>query len=118
MMVRFAADENFNGIIVRGIRRHDPDIDILTAQEASMDGSDDPAILEWAAKLGRVLLTHDVTTMTAFAYDRVAAGLNMPGVLQVASHFQLSAVIDDLILVARCSLDDEWEGLVRHLPLK
>jgi predicted nuclease of predicted toxin-antitoxin system len=30
----------------------------------------DPEVLAWAASEGRVVLTHDVRTMTRFAYDR------------------------------------------------
>jgi hypothetical protein len=49
-------------------------------QDVGLTGADDPTILEWAAAGGRILFTHDVSTMTRFAYERVAAGLAMPGV--------------------------------------
>jgi hypothetical protein len=39
----------------------------------------DPAILEWAAQEGRVLLTHDVADMTKYAYERIRTGKPMPG---------------------------------------
>lgn len=70
-MLTFLADENFNGDIVRGLRRRRPELDILRMQEIGLRGVDDPALLEQAAQMGRVLLTHDVTTITHFAYDRV-----------------------------------------------
>ncbi len=70
-MLRFAADENFNNDIVRGLRRRKPDLDILRVQEAGLSGAVDPDVLEWAAREGRVLLTHDVATMTRYAYERL-----------------------------------------------
>ncbi len=68
-MLRLAADENFNYDIVRGVLRHDPETDIVRVQDAGLSGADDPAVLEWAAREGRILLTHDVATMTRYAYE-------------------------------------------------
>jgi hypothetical protein len=41
----------------------------------------------------------------------------MPGVFEVASVASIGQAIDDLILLAECSLEGEWEGQVRFLPL-
>jgi len=75
-------------------------------------------VLQWAASNDRVLLTHDVRTMTRFAFDRVAAGLAMPGVFEVRRGSAMAEVIDDIILIATCSEEGEWEGQVRYLPLE
>ena len=75
-------------------------------------------VLEWAAGEGRVLLTHDFATMSDFAYERVADGLPMPGVVMVPADMGIATVINELVLVAEASLDDEWEGRVRYLPLR
>lgn len=47
-MLRLATDEDFNNKIVRGLRRRDPALDILRAQEARLSGSDDFKVLAWA----------------------------------------------------------------------
>ena len=83
-MLRLAADENFNNDIIRGLLRRKPDLDIVRVQDVGLSGSNDASVLEWAAQENRVLLTHDVTTLTSFAYDRVRAGLPMPGVFEVS----------------------------------
>ncbi|MFP4438991.1 MAG: DUF5615 family PIN-like protein [Chloroflexaceae bacterium] len=116
-MLRLAADENFNNDIVRGILRRNPDIDIVRAQDAGLTSADDPTVLEWAAQTGRVLLTYDVATITYYAYECVRAGQPMPGVFEVSRKIPLTQTIDDIILIAECSLEDEWEGQVRYLPL-
>ena len=66
-MLRWAADENFNGDIVRGITRCSPGIDLVRIQDAGLSGADDPTLLEWCGKNQRLLLTHDVKTMIGFA---------------------------------------------------
>jgi hypothetical protein len=116
-MLRFAADENFNGDIVRGLSRRDPELDIVRLQDVGFSGADDPTVLEWAAQEGRVLLTHDVSTITHYAYERVRAGKSMPGVFEVGHTVSIGRAIDDILLLAKCSLDGEWEGQVRYLPL-
>jgi hypothetical protein len=116
-VLRLAADENFNNDIIRGLFRQKPDIDLVRVQDVGLSGADDPAILEWAARQGRVLLTHDVTTLTKHAYDRVAAEQPMPGVFEVSMSLSITRAIDDLLLIGECSFEGEWEGQVRYLPL-
>jgi len=82
------ADENFNNDIVRGLLRRKPDLDIVRVQDVGLSGADDATILEWAAQENRVMLTHDVTTITKYAYERVQAGKRMPSVLRSADLFR------------------------------
>jgi Domain of unknown function (DUF5615) len=117
-MTRFLADENFNNQIVRGVLRQNSDIDIVRVQDADLSGTDDPTVLAWAAKEGRVVLTHDVATMTTFAYERIQAGLFMPGLFEISRRVPVGLAIEELILIAECSLYGEWEGQVRFLPLR
>ena len=116
-MLRLAADENFNGDIVRGLLRRNATLDIVRVQDVGLSGADDPSILQWAADQGRIVITHDVSTLARHAFDRTAAGQPMPGVFAVASAASVGRAIDDLILLAECSFEGEWEGQVRFLPL-
>jgi hypothetical protein len=116
-MLRFAADENFNGDIVRGVLRRSPQIDIVRVQDAGLSGADDPSVLEWAANEGRIVVTHDISTLAKHAFERVAAARPMPGIFAVRSLAPIGRTIDDLILLAECSHDREWEGQVRFLPV-
>ena len=116
-MLRLVADENLNNNIVRGLLRRRPQLDIVRIQDVGLSGADDPTVLEWAAHEGRVLLTHDVSTITKYAYERVRAGQTMPGVFEVGRNVPIGRAIDDILPVAEYSLDEEWEGQVRYLPL-
>jgi hypothetical protein len=116
-VLRLATDENFNGDIVRGILRRMPHVDLVRVQDVGLSGADDATVLDWAAREARVLLTHDVSTITRFAYERVRAGLAMPGVVEVSRTVPIGRSIEDILLLVECSLDGEWEGQIRHLPL-
>ena len=116
-MLRLLADENFNNDIVRGLIRRKHDLDIIRVQDVGLSGADDKTVLESAARENRVLLTHDVTTITKYAYERVESGQKMPGVFEVGRYVPIGSAIQDILLVAECSFPGEWEGQVRYLPL-
>jgi hypothetical protein len=114
--LRFLTDEDFRGRIERGLRHRLPDLDLVRVQDVGLSGTDDPLILEWAARERRVLLTHDAKTMKEFAYDRVRHGLPMPGVFVVGQFVPIGQAIEELVFLAECSLEGEWEGKVRFVP--
>ncbi len=42
----------------------------------------------------------------------------MPGVFEVGRNVSIGAAIEDILLVAECSGEGEWEGQIRYLPLR
>jgi hypothetical protein len=42
----------------------------------------------------------------------------MPGLFEVSRRVPVGLAIEEIILVAECSLEGEWEGQVRFLPLR
>jgi predicted nuclease of predicted toxin-antitoxin system len=66
-MLRFLADENFDGRITAGLLQREPSLDLVRVQDVGLSGIDDPAILAWAAAEERLLLTHDRKTIPGFA---------------------------------------------------
>jgi len=112
-----ASDADFNGDVLRGLFRRRPDLDLIRVQDVGLRTADDETILEWAAAEGRILLTHDRTTMPNFAYQRVRAGRPMPGVFVIRNRPPLGDMIDEILLVALCSSQEEWKDRVEFLPL-
>jgi hypothetical protein len=115
-MLRLAIDEDFNNRILRGLLRRKPELDIVRVQDAGILGRGDAEVLEWAATENRILLTHDVTTMKRHVDERIAAGLPMPGVFELSQSVPIGQAIEDILLLAECSLEHEWEGQIRFLP--
>jgi hypothetical protein len=114
-VLRLAADESFNGRIVQGLIRRMPDLDIESVQDAGLAAADDPTVLQWAADGGRVLLTHDVKTMPSFAYQRLAAGHNMPGLIVVRKQTRIGPVINALEPLIEAGAPGEYDGRVEFL---
>lgn len=117
-MLNFLADEDFNNRIVRGLRRRLLTLDIVRVHEVGLIGKHDKEVLEWAAREGRLVLTHDTATMIDFAYSRIAEGLEMPGLIAVSQYMPIGNVIEEVMLLAECSSEGEWSGQVLYLPLK
>ena len=74
--------------------------------------------MDWAANENRALLTHDVTTITKYAYQRVAAGKYMPGVIEVSRKVSLGGVIEEILYIAEVCDHGELDGQIIYLPMK
>ncbi|MFZ1754828.1 MAG: DUF5615 family PIN-like protein [Caldilineaceae bacterium] len=116
-MLAFLTDENFNGDIIRGLLLQRPGLDLLRVQDVGLIEASDPAILEWAASHKRIVLTHDRATMPDFAFQRVVADKEMPGLFVLSHRLPVREAIDELLLIDACSEQAEWFSLVVYLPL-
>jgi hypothetical protein len=117
-MLKLAADENFDNRIIQGLLRRNAALDIVRIQDTDLAGADDPTVLAWAAREGRVLVTHDVNTVTRYANERIAASEFTPGVFEVSDSMPIGQAIEELLLLMECSREGEWEGRIEYLPLK
>lgn len=109
-------DENVHGDVVRGLRERLPGLDLVTVQEVGLAGTPDPELLAWAATEERILLTYDRATIPGFAYDRVRAGLPMPGVVVLDQQLSIGRQIAEMELFTQCSEGPEWRDQVIFLP--
>ena len=116
-MIRLLSDQNFNAHILGGLLRRVQRLDAVRIQDVGLSAAEDPAILDWAARQGRVLITHDRRTVPRFAYERVRAGEPMAGVFIVDNLLPVGQAIDQLVSAVECSFDDEWKDRVLYFPL-
>jgi len=118
-MLRLASDADVHGEILRGLRRRLPEIDLVRVQDALPEGTSDPEVLAWAAAENRVLITNDRNTMVGFAYQRVAAGGPMPGVIATTNEQSIGSAIEDILLIAECVPEEEIKDqVVVFLPFR
>ncbi len=110
-------DASVGGRITRGLLRHQPELDLVRVQERGLRTAEDPAILEHAARDGRVVVTQDRNTMIADAFTRIRLGQRMPGLLVVRQGMPIGVAIEAILLLAIGSDEGEWESQVVHLPL-
>ena len=111
----FVTDEGFNRNILRGVLSRNPTIDIVRVQDVGLSRASDPDILEWAAEEGRIILTHDKSTLRADAIARVITGLPMPGVIVVHQDAPEGRAIEGLLLMIETTPESEWENQVRFV---
>lgn len=113
----FLADENFNRRIVSELRRKRPGIDIVTIGEAGKLGMADPLVLEFAAEQGRVLLSHDTSTMPGHLDTFLLSGRQSPGVVLVPQGLPIGSALEDLLLIVDAGTLRELVNLCTRLPL-
>ena len=116
MRVRFQADADLNQTIVLALLRREPDIDFQTAVVAGLAGLGDPTVLALAAHDGRVLVTHDQSTMPEH-FSQFIADSTSPGLLVVPQHLPPSIAIKELLMIWAASAAEEWLNRIAYLPL-
>ncbi len=116
-MLKLGSDADVHGDVIRGLRRRNPELDLVRVQEVGLRTADDPTILAWAASDGRVLLTQDRRTMVGHAYERVKTGAALPGVVALNARQGLGETIEDILLIAECYTEDDVRDQVIFLPL-
>lgn len=115
-MLSLLADENFKGAVIRGMFLRQRDLDLVRVQDVGLQGTDDPTILSWAAENKRIVITHDRATMPDFAYERVANEEIMPGLFVVNDRISSGQAIDELLLYAMYTEQQEWNKKVLYIP--
>jgi hypothetical protein len=118
-MLRLASDADVHGEVIRGLRRRRPDIDLMRVQDVLPRGTPDPEVLAWAAGEERILITNDRNTMVGFAYQRVAAGEPVPGVIATTNDQSIGSTIEDILVIAEYLSEGEIrDQVVVFLPLR
>lgn len=116
MRVKFQADADLDGRVLRGLRRAAPEIDFRTAANADLAGVEDEEVLQIAADSGRILVSQDRRTMPAhFARFTIRAG--SPGVILLREAIPISTVIEELLLIWSASEAEEWNDRLVWIPL-
>lgn len=114
---RFLADHDLNDHIVQGVHRREPAAEFLRVRELGLQDRLDEEILVFAAHEQLIVVSHDVSTMSAAALARLASGQPMTGLLLVAQFYPIGPMIDSLVLIWAASEAEEWHQEIRFLPL-
>lgn len=112
MKVKFQADNDLRRAIVRGFLRRLPAADFASQP---LDAVDDVAVLHLAAQAGRIVVSHDVTTMPR-AFTEYYRTAHSPGVLLTPQSWRLAEAIEHLVLVWEVTDASEWQDRICYLP--
>ena len=107
--MRFHLDENVDHAIARGLRRRG--LDVTTSTDADLLHSPDEDQLAFAARDGRVIVTHDRDLVRLHALGSSHAGIAycMSGTRSIGE------VVRHLLLMNECLDDEEMVGQVEYL---
>ena len=114
-MITLYMDHHVPRAITEGLRLRG--IDVLTAYEDGADDIGDPALLDRATELGRVLFTQD-DDLIAVANKRQKEGSTFNGVIY--SHqlrVSIGACINDLEIISKSGEPEDMINCVQFLPL-
>jgi hypothetical protein len=114
---KFLADHDLNEHIIIGVRRRESLIEFSRVRDIGLSDQPDAEILAYAEHHSFIVVSHDVNTMPAEAYARMAAGSTIAGLLMVQQGHPVGAIIESLILIWSASEAEEWQNQVCFLPL-
>jgi hypothetical protein len=79
-------------------------------------GTTDDALLIWAEREQRILVTHDPDTMPLHLANHLAQGRHSPGVFMIRPHTPLPQIVSFLVDAAYASDPPEWVDRVHFIP--
>jgi hypothetical protein len=116
-MIRFMAEADLKGAIVRGCRRREPTMDFLSANDSKLEGVCDPDVLALAAAQNRIVVSHDFQTMPRHFANFLQAHGSSPGLILVSQHLPVGEAVDELVLICGASEAEEWQNRIATIPL-
>src|SRR5947209_13339399 len=122
MALSYLLDEHFRGPLWRAVLWHNSSgvypLDVLRVGDpADLPlGSGDSAVLLWAEREQRILVTHDPDTMPTHLADHLAAGRQSPGVFMIRPRSTLPQLLSFLRDAAYASEPAEWQGRIQLIP--
>lgn len=116
-MTRLLFDEDMNHDIIRGLVRRLPDVDYRTALDLDLAGRPDEEVLKAAAIEERLLVSHDINTMSAIFKRLRDAGETSFGLLLVPQSLPIGQAIEELELVCQATENQDWIGVMGFLPI-
>ena len=114
---KFLADHDLNEHIVSGVLRREPLIEFLRVRDIGLNREPDAIVLEFAHEHQLLVVSHDVNTMPATAFERIAAAKSISGFFMVQQSMPVGSVIDELVLIWLVTELEDWENQVVFLPL-
>ncbi len=116
-MLRLLFDEDLNNHVIRGLLRRLPTLDYETTHSLDLAGKSDDEVLLAAAAAERLVISHDVNTMSAAFTRLVEAGNQSYGLLLVPQSLPIGEAIADLELICAATENADWLDRLDFLPI-
>jgi hypothetical protein len=110
--VKWLADENFDNAIIRGLLRQTPTL------VPEISRQDDRTLLRFATAEGRIVMTHDVSTMVPAMLEQMRIESRCAPIVLVPDLMPVGAAIENILLLNDCAVEADWAAGVIHIPLR
>lgn len=117
-MRRFLIDENISPEYRTQLLRHESSLTVLAVGDegAPERGTKDPEILVWCEQNQFNLITNNRDSMPQHLKDHLAAGNHVPGIFTISRKVPMRLIIEELLLIAGASDEDEYIDEIKYLP--
>jgi Domain of unknown function (DUF5615) len=117
-MLKYLLDENVDRAYLLQLRRQEPELTVLIIGDPGNPpkGTPDPEILRWCEANGFVLITNNRASMPVHLADHIAEGRHIPGIFILNSDLNIGGNLEELILAAIASIEDEYQDRIVYLP--
>ena len=118
-MRRFLIDENLSPAYRTQLLRHEPSLTVLAVGDegAPAKSTPDPEILEWCEQNQFNLITNNRKSMPKHLCYYLAAGNHVPGIFTISLEVPMGKIIEELLIIAGASDEDEYMDEIKYLPL-
>jgi hypothetical protein len=122
MALRYVLDEQMPRALWRALQGHnaagiDPVDVVRVGDPADLPrGTKDPALLLWAERAGRLVVSLDKQTMPGHLAGHLQGGHHSPGILLIHPQASFPQVVSFLVVAAHGSDPSEWEDQIVYIP--
>ena len=118
-MRRYLIDENISPKYRTQLHNHESSLKVLVVggEGAPARSTSDPEILVWCEQNNFTLVTKDKKTMRPHLDDHLKKGHHVPGIFTFKNKASMGLIIEQLILIAGASDEDEYMDQIIYIPL-
>ncbi|MEH1790558.1 hypothetical protein [Nostoc sp.] len=119
MTLKYLLDENFAPLYQVKLKRQKRDLVVWVVGDPGTPPKStlDPEILCWCEEHYFLLVTNNRKSMPVYLAEHIAQDRNIPGIFILNDKLTIGQNINELILIAEASLDNEYQNQILHLPL-
>ncbi|MGG6269916.1 hypothetical protein ACQ4M3_26705 [Leptolyngbya sp. AN03gr2] len=119
MAIRYLLDEHLNPAYRAQLVRRDSElvVRIIGDLDAPPKGTLDPEILIWCQTNGFILVTNNRKSMPKHLADHLALGRHIPGIFTINTDRSIGQTVEELIIIAGASFEDEYQDRIEYLPI-
>ncbi len=117
-MLKYLLDENVDRAYLLQLRRQEPELTVLMVGDPGNPpkGTLDPEILLWCEATEFVLVTNNRASMPVHLAEHLAQGRHIPGIFILNPDLGIGENLEELILAAIASIENEYQDRIVYLP--